>query len=197
MLGFAGGTNLDKESPMPLSPDLTARLAKLRLVSFDVDGVMTDGGLYLGSGGAELKRFNVRDGAGIVYLQRAGIKTVVITGRESEAVAARCRELNIEECHQGVKKKWATLRGILEKHGIQPEEAAHVGDDLLDLALLGNVGVFLTVADAVAEVRVRADHVASLGGGKGAVRELSETILRAQGKWDGVIETYLRKASEE
>lgn len=182
---------------MPLPPDLIARLRKIRLVSFDIDGVMTDGGLYLGSGGSEIKRFNVRDGAGVVYLQRAGLITVVITGRESEAVAARCRELNIAECHQGVKKKWATLRAILEKHGIQPEEAAHVGDDLLDLALLGNVGVFLTVADAVPEIRERADHVAQHGGGRGAVRELCETILRAQGKWDSVVDSYVRKAQEE
>ncbi|GAB4320079.1 MAG: hypothetical protein Kow0059_14190 [Candidatus Sumerlaeia bacterium] len=187
--------NSAEKGPFMRSPkELRKRLKKIRLVSMDVDGVMTDGGIYLGEGGAEFKRFDVRDGAGVVYLHRQGILPVVITGRRSDAVEARCRELGIVECHQRVKKKWAVLRSLLDKYDIMPEEAAHIGDDLLDLALVGNVGLFLAPADASAEVRKRADYVAKAGGGRGAVRELAELILKAQGKWKAVVQDNLKLA---
>jgi 3-deoxy-D-manno-octulosonate 8-phosphate phosphatase (KDO 8-P phosphatase) len=175
---------------MNLSPALIEKIKKIRLIVFDVDGVMTDGGIMLDDTG-EIKRFDAKDGAGIKYLQRLGIKVAIITGRKSKAVEKRARELNINECCQGCKKKLPALMQILEKFKVTEEECACMGDDLPDIPLMNHCGLKLAPADAVPDVLNIADIVSSNPGGKGAVREMAELILKTQGKWQGLLEGYL------
>lgn len=173
-----------------LSPQLLLRLVGLRLLVLDVDGVMTDGGLYFSEAG-ETKRFDVRDGAGIVYLNRNGVEVAVISGRKNPAVDRRCKELGILECHQGVEKKLPVFEGLLAKRGLLPEQCGAMGDDLADLPLLRRVGVSFAPSDAVEDVRTRAAVVTKAAGGRGAIREASQLILEAQGRWQTVVAPFL------
>jgi YrbI family 3-deoxy-D-manno-octulosonate 8-phosphate phosphatase len=166
------------------------RLAAVRLLILDVDGVMTDGGISLSSRD-ETKRFHVRDGSGIKYLRRSGVDVAIITGRDSKAVARRAQELGVVEIHQRALKKWPVVESILSRRRLTPEQAAYVGDDLVDLPVMLRVGVSFAVADAHEEVRRRADAVTRNPGGHGAVREVAEAILRAQGKWDEIVADYV------
>jgi 3-deoxy-D-manno-octulosonate 8-phosphate phosphatase (KDO 8-P phosphatase) len=153
----------------------------------DVDGVLTGGGIIHGSSGMELKQFHVQDGMGVTLARRAGILPVVITVRESEAVTRRARDLKITEVHQGILRKWKCLEEILERHGFHPDEVAYVGDDLVDLPVMRRVGLAIAVANAAEEVKGEAQWVTSREGGRGAVREAVEMILKRDGKWEKVL----------
>lgn len=154
---------------------------KIALFGMDVDGVLSDGGVYYGDAGLEIKRFHVRDGMGITMLRNAGVTPFIITARRSAATARRAGELRIEEAHQGVHDKPGCLRDIARRHNVSLDQVSFIGDDLSDLAVLELVGLPMAVADAVDEVKQAAEFVASRNGGHGAVREACEYVLRLNG----------------
>lgn len=156
----------------------------IRLVLLDVDGVLTDGSLWIGEQGEYCKRFHVRDGMGIVTLQKRGIKVGIITGRSSKALAKRLEELKITLVYQGISDKLPVYQEILHKYGVDDYQVAYMGDDLPDIPLLKRVGLAAAPSDAVAEVKKLAHFCAPYCGGNGAVRALAEYILKAQGMWD-------------
>jgi len=166
------------------------RLQKIRLLLLDVDGVLTDGRIIYGSDGTETKAFDVKDGHGLKMLQRAGIAIGIITGRESTVVKHRARELGIEIVHQGAKDKLVPYRQILAECGLTDEQVAYVGDDIVDLPILRRVGFAATVADCVVDVREHVHYVSSRPGGRGAVREICDLLLRAGGHWDAIAGKY-------
>ncbi len=166
------------------------KAAKIKLLLLDVDGVLTNGQIIYDGAGNELKMFNVRDGHGLKLIQRAGIRVGIITGRESEVVVRRAAELDIEILYQGSLDKMEPYREILTQTGLNEEQIAYVGDDLVDLPILSRIGFSATVSDADAEVRRRVDYVASLAGGCGAVREICDLLLKAGGHWEQVTARY-------
>lgn len=172
----------------------------IRLVGLDVDGVLTDGGVYVGHAGdqpIELKRFHIQDGLGLRLLSAAGIRIVLVSGRPSEATTARARELHVDEVIQDEgARKLPAFSGVLERQGIAWADCCFVGDDLPDLPLLRRVGLPVAVANAVPEVRDAARFVTSRPGGSGAVREVAEAILRARDDWDALLADYLRQRGE-
>ncbi len=169
---------------------LLQRLGQIRLVILDADGTMTDGGIYLGNG-EELKRFDVQDGAGIVFLMKAGVEVAVVSGRRSVALEKRCQELNISEVHQGVESKLSVFEALLEQRGLKAVQVAVMGDDLPDLPLMTRAGVSVAPANAAREVRVRASVVTHAEGGSGAIREFAELLLKAQDRWHDILGFYL------
>lgn len=160
--------------------EMEARLAALRLLVFDVDGVFTDGRFTLADNGVESKTFNTQDGYGIRRLREAGCEVAVISGRSSEAVAARMRELDVAHVHQGCRNKRDRVEAIAGELGIRREHILAVGDDIPDLALFESAGIRVAVANAVREVRAAADIVTSRPGGHGAVREIADRVLAAR-----------------
>jgi 3-deoxy-D-manno-octulosonate 8-phosphate phosphatase (KDO 8-P phosphatase) len=156
---------------------------KVRMLLLDVDGVLTDGSLPYSDRGQESKSFNVKDGLGVRMLINGGIKVAIISGRKSRAVEYRAKDLGIHEVHQGIKDKVSIFDEILKRNKLNPEEICFVGDDLIDLPLLNRVGFAVGVSDAVKEVRKAVDYVTRLPGGKGAVREVCELVLKSQKKW--------------
>ena len=156
----------------------------------DVDGVLTNGSIIYGDDGSEIKAFNVKDGLGIRLLIESGVQVGILTGRHSAALSHRCRDLGIEHLFDGVRDKAAALNTIEEKTGISSRETAWIGDDLPDLPLLGKVGFFICVADAHKELIKRADLVTTAKGGAGAVREVSETVLKAKGLWETILNRF-------
>jgi len=186
-------------APAPLPPEIAERI---ELVVLDVDGVLTDGGVYMGElpegGSLEMKRFDIQDGLGIRFLQWAGIEVAVVSGRVSEATTIRARELDIEELHQdGGAQKIRAISGILERTGLDWDQVAMLADDLPDLAVLRRVGVPAVVADATQEVTEVAVWQATRPGGRGAVREFCEAILRGRGEWEDLVEGYVAARSGE
>ena len=173
------------------------RAKKIKLVIFDVDGVLTDGGIYIGEKGELYKPFFCRDGLGITLAHNAGLKTAIITGRQSSQVAFRAKELKISEVYQGNPDKRAAYQQLKEQNGLCDEEIAYIGDDLIDLPIMCQTGLPMAVADAVPEVRAEARLVAGFSGGHGAVRELLEFILKAQDKWDNLIKEFYAPVSGE
>jgi len=171
------------------------RLKKIRLLLLDVDGVMTDGRIIFDSNGVESKFFNVKDGHGIKMLQRAGIEVGIISGRESKVVANRATELGIERVFQKATDKLSPYLRILADTGFSDDEAAFIGDDLIDIPVLKRVGFAAAPADAVAEVLPYAHFVTRNPGGWGAVREISDMLLRAQGKWDELTARFAKDES--
>ena len=171
--------------------DATERARALRLMAFDVDGVLTDGALYLTDGGEEIKSFSTLDGLGIRLLQSAGIAPALITGRSSRLVAARAAELGVEHLFQGVENKLAALDGLRGRLGIAMSACGYMGDDLPDLPLLTRCGFAATVTEAPDAVRARAHYVSRRPAGRGAVREVCELILAAQGALDAAVGRYL------
>lgn len=169
---------MPKLAPTPLRK----RAAQIRLALFDIDGVLTDGLLYLGPEGQEFKATSVKDGHGLVLLRRAGVDLGVISARPSAAMAARCAELGIEHVALGVKDKLATLEKLLERLGIEAAHASYMGDDTQDLPLLVRCGLALAPADALAEVKKAAHWVSRLPGGRGAVREACDLLVAARSK---------------
>jgi len=167
-------------------------LVRIRLLVCDVDGVLTDGRIIYDSTGAETKQFHVRDGSGLKYWMRAGHTAALLSGRSCAATERRAAELGISLVEQGAKDMWPAMERILQAAGCTADEAAYVGDDLPDLPVMLRVGCPVAVADAVAEVRAAAHRVTALGGGQGAVREVIEWILKAQGRWDAIMARYTR-----
>ncbi len=165
-------------------------LKRITLVVMDVDGVLTDGRIILGTNGQEFKCFNVKDGHGVVLLHRAGIKTALITGRRSEAVQIRAQELGIALVFQDCKDKLETYEELKAATGAQDQEIAYIGDDLVDIPIMRRVGVAVAVADAHPQVKEVAHLVTQAPGGRGAVRELAELILKVQGKWEETTRRY-------
>lgn len=183
---------------MALSRKLAARI---KLVAFDVDGVLTEGGIFLGATGRdilEFKRYDIQDGLGIHLLKAVGIRVAIITGRESESVRLRASELGIEDCVQDREaRKLPAFRRLLEHHGIPVADAAFVGDDLPDLGILRIVGLPVAVGNAVKEVKDECDVVLKRAGGNGAVREFIELLLKARREWTPAVEAYVRERSSE
>jgi YrbI family 3-deoxy-D-manno-octulosonate 8-phosphate phosphatase len=173
------------------SPTVLESAKKIKLVAFDVDGVLTDGRISYTSAGDEIKSFNVRDGHAIKLLGRAGLTAAIITGRASPMVDRRSAELGIEMVYQGVRDKNVVLDEIMELTGNPLEAIAYMGDDVVDLPVMGQVGIGCCPADAADEVLERADLVTIAAGGQGAVRELIMMILKAQGKYDEIMGRYL------
>jgi 3-deoxy-D-manno-octulosonate 8-phosphate phosphatase (KDO 8-P phosphatase) len=160
---------------------LRAKAKKIKLLLLDVDGVMTDGRIILDNQGNELKAFHVRDGHGIKLAQRAGIIIGIITGRKSEVVNVRARELGIDEVHQGALEKIGVYEAVLKKYDLRDDETAFIGDDIVDAAILKRVGLAAVVADSDPAVLPHADLVTRAAGGRGAVREVINLLLAAKG----------------
>ena len=173
------------------SPTVLESAKKIKLIAFDVDGVLTDGRISYSSAGDEVKSFNVRDGHAIKILGRAGLSAAIITGRASPMVDRRAAELGIEMVYQGVRDKNVVLDQIMELTGIPLEAIAYMGDDVVDLPVMNRVGLGCCPADAAEEVLERADLVTVAGGGQGAARELIMMILKAQGLYDEIMGRYL------
>jgi len=172
-------------------PELLRRAARVRLLALDVDGVLTDGHLYFSNTGDELKAFSTLDGQGIKLLQDSGVAVAVITARESLLVARRAENLGIRHLVQNCHDKYAALQQLLDTLGLTPEQAAYAGDDLPDLACITRVGLGISVPNGHASVRERAALVTRHAGGSGAVREVCDFIMAAQGTLDAAIERFL------
>lgn len=166
--------------------------ASLKLLILDVDGVLTDGKLYFDNDGNEYKSFHARDGHGIKLLQQSGVSVAVISGRRSNSVALRMRSLGVEHIYQGHENKISAFYEILEKMTIEPEKTAYIGDDLLDLPLIKRVGLGIAVQDANFMVKQHAQWCTELAGGCGAVREVCDLIMQAQGTFDDIVRNYLK-----
>lgn len=173
---------------MALSPAALADRARgLRVLLFDVDGVLTDGGVEITSSGAEAKQFSIRDGAALVWAQREGLTIGLISGRPSDVTVRRAEELGIRLVVQERRNKGEAYRELADANGFTDEHVAYMGDDLLDLPVLGRVGFSAAPADAAPEVRERVHWVSAHDGGKGAVRDLIEFVLKSQGRWDAIV----------
>ena len=177
-----------KSNPAKVSPRVAARAKKIRVLLMDVDGTLTDGRVWLLSRrdgtASEIKGFNAHDGAGLKIARVGGLRTGLITGRESTAVSQRARECEIEFVYQHQSTKIGALEEILQKTGAVAEEVAYVGDDLTDIPVMQRVGLAAAVANATLDVKRAAHFVTRRSGGDGAVREVIELIVKAQGKWD-------------
>ena len=176
-----------------MATTLRERCEAIELLILDVDGVLTAGGISYAGAGDEEKTFHVRDGSAIRLWQRSGKRAGLITGRNSPAVARRAKELDLDPVRQGVARKTGAFREILAAAKLRPENVCCIGDDLPDLPMLRLCGLSVAVADACAEVRVETHLVTRLSGGQGVVREVVEIILRAQGRWSGLLDSYFQE----
>ena len=170
---------------------LSQRIQPIRLIAFDVDGILTDGGLYLSDSGEEFKRFNSLDGHGLKMLKASGIELAIITGRTSRCVEMRAKNLGIVHLYQGIEKKWDAMQNLLGKLGLAPEVTAFMGDDVVDLPVMRRVGLALTVPNAPPAVHEYAHYATKREGGNGAVREACELIMSAQGTLSAQLAPYL------
>jgi YrbI family 3-deoxy-D-manno-octulosonate 8-phosphate phosphatase len=166
------------------------RCQQIEMVLSDVDGVLTDGGVLFDNQGVESKQFHIRDGMGIKLWQQAGFRFGILTARKSHIVEVRAAELGVATVLQGFEDKLTAGKQLFAQLGLAPEQVCHIGDDLTDLSLVQYVGLGVAVADAAREVRDAADYVTRLPGGRGAVRELIELLLRGKGQWDDLISGY-------
>ncbi|PKN35311.1 MAG: phenylphosphate carboxylase subunit delta [Deltaproteobacteria bacterium HGW-Deltaproteobacteria-19] len=166
------------------------KLEKIKLLLLDVDGVLTDGRIIMDDDGREIKHFDVRDGHGIKILQRFDIDVVFLTGRKSSVVEHRARDLGVQEVHQQIWDKVAAFEGIIQRRGLTADQVAFMGDDIVDIPLQRRVGFSAAPADAEEVVRRSVDYVTGRPGGRGAVREVCELILRGRGVWDEVARRY-------
>jgi len=169
---------------------MSGDLSRIKLLLLDVDGVMTDGRIIYESDGGESKAFDVKDGHGLKLVQRAGIQVGIITGRQSTIVDRRATELGIELVYQGAKDKQLPFREILQRLALEPWEVAYAGDDIVDLPVMRQVGFAATVADAMDEVKAAAHMVTRRAGGRGAVREICDHLLKESGHWTAVTRRY-------
>lgn len=172
--------------------DTTARAAQIRLMIFDVDGILTDGSLHYGPEGECIKTFNVLDGHGIKLLQQSGVATAIISARKSDIVARRASDLGIRHLYQGVHDKLTAFEQLLTQTAIAAEHCGFIGDDVIDLPILLRAGFAASVPNAHPEVRSRVHYVTQAQGGKGAARELCDFILRSQGNYETALAPYLR-----
>jgi 3-deoxy-D-manno-octulosonate 8-phosphate phosphatase (KDO 8-P phosphatase) len=173
-----------------MNDEFRVKAAGIRMILFDVDGVLTDGTFWR-VGEEEVKRFHSRDGVGLVLARRAGLKLGLVSGRRSTAVAARAAELQMHFVRLGAAEKMPAVEEAMSQEALTASQVAFMGDDLPDLPVLLKVGLSATVADAPLEVRSRVDYVTRAKGGRGAARELIERILMAQGRFDELVKTYL------
>lgn len=166
----------------PVSAEVIARAEKIRLLILDVDGVLSDGLIYMGNNGEELKAFNVRDGYGIRCVLTSDVEVAIITGRKAKLLEDRCATLGITHLYQGQSDKRVAYHELLATLALSPEQVAYVGDDLIDWPVMAEIGLSVAVADAHPLLLPRADYVTRINGGRGAVREVCDLILLAQGK---------------
>lgn len=197
-----GGLGMPLGDPVAVNPMPHSAARAVRLVILDVDGVLTDAGVYLGetSGGEaiEFKRFDIQDGLGIRLLRESGIQVALVSGRLSAATTIRARELGIEECHQDAgARKLPLVRDLLRRHQVDWGEVAMLADDLPDLPVFEKVGLPAAVANAVDEIRERATWIGRREGGRGAVREFARALLGARGEWTTAVENYCAARSHE
>ncbi|WP_196141136.1 3-deoxy-manno-octulosonate-8-phosphatase KdsC [Aliikangiella sp. G2MR2-5] len=171
---------------------LLEKASQIKLLICDVDGVLSDGKVYFGNEQEELKNFNIKDGLGIKLMQKNGITVAIITGRQSNIVERRAKELGIEKVYQGRSDKRATYQEIIEDMGLQKEQVAHIGDDLPDLPLMKRSGLGICVNDGYYFVKQHADWVTPSNGGSGAVRDVADLLLTAQGKLPNIQAEYLQ-----
>jgi len=169
---------------------VSSKLKKIKLLLLDVDGVLTDGGIIYNDNGTETKVFNVKDGLGIKLLMDAGIHLGIVTGRRSNALYSRCKDLGIKLIYDGVGNKIDVLDALMDQTGVSAEEVAFIGDDLPDLGLMKMIGLSIAVGDANKTILDNADMVTSAKGGDGAVREACEAILKAKGLWKDILERF-------
>lgn len=165
----------------PIASSVWQQLSQIQLLICDVDGVLSDGLIYLGNQGEEFKTFNTKDGFGIKALLNAGIEVAIITGRDSKIVANRMAALGVTRVYQGQSDKCLSFQALLKDLNLKPEQVAYIGDDVVDLPVMALCGVGVAVHDAHPLVRQRADHITQLAGGRGCVRELCDLILEARG----------------
>ena len=175
--------------PTRLSPSLRKKLRGVKLFLCDVDGVLTDGSVWMG-GGVETKRFNIRDGLGLKFLQRHGVQVGWVSRRPSSATRQRARNLKIDFLSESDSGKVAAVEAILRRVGVNWAQVCYVGDDVVDVEVLQRAGLGVAVADGVAEAKAAADYVTRAPGGRGAVREMVELILKAQNRWNDVLAEY-------
>ena len=175
---------------MSFESELQSKLQKIKLFITDIDGVLTDGRIIFGNYGDELKFFDVHDGLGVYCLKKAGIKTILITAKGSWAIKPRARDMQVEAVFENISPKTGVLEKILKKYKVNAEEACFVGDDLVDLCLLKRVGFPIAVFNAAPEIKQAASYVTLKHGGRGAVREVAELILKAQDKWGEIAGLY-------
>ena len=172
---------------------INAKASQIKLLLFDVDGVLTDGKILLHADGSESKQFDIKDGTGIIWAQRAGLTVGLLSARTSAATGQRAAQLGITLVHQGVVSKLESYEQIVDSLLLEDEQVAYMGDDVLDLPVLLRVGLATAPADAVEDVRSRVDWVSTASGGQGAARDLIEVILRAQGRWDAILAEYVEE----
>jgi 3-deoxy-D-manno-octulosonate 8-phosphate phosphatase (KDO 8-P phosphatase) len=175
---------------------LAEKLQAVKAVILDVDGVLTDGGIYYDPTGREIKRFHVADGLGMELLRHAGIRVVILSGRVAEAITRRAAELRVTDCYQGVRDKKAQIERLRQQWQMKADELLYVGDDLNDLPAFEAVGVRVAVANADAMLKAQAHYVTKATGGNGAVREVCEWLLKARGDWEKAVEAYLQSRKE-
>jgi len=175
-----------------VSKDILLRAQKIKLLILDIDGVMTDGRIVYGDAGDELKFFDVQDGFGILLIRRAGIGVAIITAKGSKVVKKRAKELGIDGLYQNATDKLKAFENVLKKFKITPEEIAFVADDLVDIPVLKRVGLAIAVPNAVDEAKQHAHMITAKKGGRGAVREVCEFLIKSQGKWNDILKKYLR-----
>lgn len=171
--------------------DKKINLENVKLLIMDVDGVLTDGGIIINEDGTESKRFNVQDGHGIKMFQRAGYKTAIISGRDTKVTTLRAKQLGIKYVYQNCLQKMPAFEKLLAETGLNADETAYIGDDVLDIPLVKRAGFGVAVANAVDELKQHADFITQKSGGHGAVREVIEYLLKATGKWEKQMERYL------
>ncbi|OYY94352.1 MAG: hypothetical protein B7Y41_07825 [Hydrogenophilales bacterium 28-61-23] len=176
----------------PDQADIDLRASAVRMIVFDVDGVLTDGSLFYDNHGEEYKAFNSRDGHGIKMLRASGVETGIITGRTSQIVMHRARNLGIGHIYQGAEDKLTALENLLLETGLSARQIAYMGDDVVDLPVLNRCGLAITVPDAPDEVKARSHVITLAGAGRGAAREACELIMRAQGTWAAQLALYDR-----
>jgi len=170
--------------------DLREKAKKIKLLLLDVDGVLTDGKIVYDSRGRDMKFFDVHDGLGVYVLRKAGIKTILITAKGSRAIGPRARDMQVEAVFENISPKTAVLDKILKKYDVNIDEVCFVGDDLVDLCLMKRVGFPVAVFNACPEIKQAASYITLREGGRGAVREVAELILKSQGKWEEVLRLY-------
>lgn len=174
------------------TPELDEKLRKIKVVIFDNDAVLTDGRIVLGDYGDELKFFDVQDGFGLVLLERAGLETILVSGKKSRINKRRAKDLKLSEIFQNAFDKLAVFEKILKRYKVKPEEVCYVGDDLIDRPPMIRCGVAFTVPNAVPEILEIAHGVTERPGGRGAAREVADVLLKSQGLWDQVTQKYFR-----
>jgi len=177
-------------SDMAIDESILNKIKKIKVMLLDVDGVLTDGRIVYDSKGRDLKFFDVLDGLGVYLLKKSGIPTVLITAKNSRTIKHRAKDMKVDAVFSDVSPKTSVLEKILAKYKVDKDELCFIGDDLVDLGLMKQVGFGVAVANACAEIKGAADHITVKNGGRGAVREIVELVLKTQGKWDELVKAY-------